>query len=161
MACYGASGKVRSQGLDLELQGALTPHWQVGGGYTYNSVKTIRDSNAANEGKNFDSDLPRHLFKLTTTYTLPGLLQRWRVGGTLYSQSHVFNKSTGYTIEQSGYSLVDLMLGYNPTEHIETQINFNNVFDRRYYASIGDSPARGESIYGAPRNVMVSVKYTF
>lgn len=52
------------------------------------------------------------------------------------------------------------MLGYNPTGHVETQTNFNNVSDRRYYTSIGDSPACGESIYGAPRNVMGSVKYT-
>ncbi|MFJ4345347.1 TonB-dependent siderophore receptor [Pseudomonas sp. NPDC089401] len=161
VACYGASGKVRSQGIDLELQGALTPRWQVGGGYTFNAVKTVRDSNAANEGKNFDTDLPRHLFKLTTTYALPGPMERWRVGGTLYTQSRVYNKGTGYTIEQSGYSLVDLMLGYNPTEHMETQVNFNNVFDRRYYASIGDSPVRGESIYGMPRNVMMSLKYRF
>lgn len=28
------------------------------------------------------------------------------------------------------------MLGDNPTEHVEIQINFNDVFDRRYYASM-------------------------
>lgn len=161
MSCYEASGQVRSQGVDLELQGSLTPAWQVAAGYTYTEIKYIKDSNKNNEGKNFDTDLPKQLFKMTSTYTLPGDLDRWRVGASLYRQSKVYNKGSTYYIEQKAYNLVDLMLGYHPSEHLETQLNFNNVFDKRYYRNITDSPVRAESVYGEPRNLMLGVKYTF
>ncbi|MEX5624261.1 TonB-dependent receptor, partial [Pseudomonas syringae] len=32
VTCYEAAGKVRAQGFDMELQGAITPRWQVGAG---------------------------------------------------------------------------------------------------------------------------------
>jgi outer membrane receptor for ferric coprogen and ferric-rhodotorulic acid len=35
IACYETSGLIRSQGIDLEIQGALSPNWQMAAGYTY------------------------------------------------------------------------------------------------------------------------------
>ena len=40
LTCYDASGLVRSQGIDMELQGALTENWQVGAGYTFTRAHT-------------------------------------------------------------------------------------------------------------------------
>ncbi len=53
------------------------------------------------------------------------------------------------------------MLGFKPTDHIDARLNLNNLFDKRYYQSITDNPARAENIYGDPRNLMLSVKYSF
>ncbi|MGH8486885.1 MAG: TonB-dependent siderophore receptor, partial [Pseudomonas sp.] len=56
-SCYEASGEIRSQGVDIELQGALTENWQVGGGYTYARLHTIKDdANPQNENQRFDTD---------------------------------------------------------------------------------------------------------
>ncbi len=104
VTCYEASGVVRSQGIELEVQGALTPNWQVGAGYTFNESKYKKDANKANEGRLFDSDLPRHLLKLSTTYQLSGDLQRWRLGGSLYRQNATYNKGTAYLVEQDASS---------------------------------------------------------
>ena len=71
--CYEAAGKVRSQGIDLELIGALTPDWQIGAGYTFAQAKYRKDADHNKEGRLFDTDVPRHLFKLNTVYTLPGI----------------------------------------------------------------------------------------
>nr|WP_154666118.1 TonB-dependent receptor [Thauera linaloolentis] len=161
LTCYEAAGKVRSQGIDLEIQGALTPSWQIGAGYTYTKTKYIKDVNKSNEGQPFDTDLPKHLLKLTTTYTLPDEFQRWRVGASLYRQSKIYNKGSTYHIEQKSYNLVDIMLSYSPTNHIDTQLNFNNIFDKRYYQTITSLPSAGQSVYGAPRNIMLNVKYKF
>lgn len=161
VTCYEAAGKVRSQGIDLEIQGALTPSWQIGAGYTYTKTKYIKDSNKSNEGRPFDTDLPNHLLKLTTTYTLPGELQRWRLGASLYRQSKIYNKGSTYHIKQKSYDLVDIMLGYSPTNHIDAQLNFNNIFDKRYYQTIAHLPSAGQSVYGAPRNIMLSLRYKF
>jgi outer membrane receptor for ferric coprogen and ferric-rhodotorulic acid len=159
--CYVASGEVRSEGLELEVNGALTNRWQLSAGYTYNSAKYRKDAQASNEGKLFNSDLPRHLFKLNTTYTLPGALERWRVGGGLTSQNTTYNKGDGYRIEQEGYTLVDLMLGYKPTDHLDLRLNVNNVFDKKYYQSINSNTWNAFNVYGDPRNFMLSAKYSF
>nr|WP_279538633.1 TonB-dependent receptor [Pseudomonas brassicae] len=145
----------------MEVNGALTPNWQLAAGYTYNAAKYRKDAIASNEGRLFNSDLPRHLFKLNTTYTLPGALQRWRVGGGLSSQNTTFNQGEGYRIEQEGYTLVDLMVGHRLTENIDLRLNVNNVFDKKYYQTINSNTWNAFNVYGEPRNFMLSAKYTF
>ncbi|MCB5189491.1 TonB-dependent siderophore receptor [Methylobacillus arboreus] len=164
--CYEAEGKVRSQGVELELNGAITPNWQLATGYTFTDAKYKKDSNKDNEGSLFDPDLPRHQFKLTTMYTLPGELNRWRVGGSFYHQSSVFNKGITagqqWKIEQDSYSLVDLTAGYKASEHLSILFALNNVFDKKYYQTIGQNVSSWPTtFYGAPRNVRLTLRYDF
>ncbi|BAP40931.1 TonB-dependent siderophore receptor [Pseudomonas sp. StFLB209] len=165
-ACYEASGEVRSQGIDLELQGALTENWQVGGGYTYARVHTIKDDAAPqNVNQRFDTDTPEHLFKLTTRYQFQGQLEKLRVGGNLSWQSRMYNDfavlNGNYRLEQGSYVLTDLMAGYKVNQNLDLQVNANNIFDRKYYASISNAVTYGGDTYGAPRNLMLTAKYSF
>jgi outer membrane receptor for ferric coprogen and ferric-rhodotorulic acid len=165
ISCYEASGKVRSQGIDLEINGALTPNWQVGAGYTFTEAKYKSDSDPANVGRLFDTDLPRHLFKLSTSYRLPDDLNKWHVGGTVYSQTRTYNVGTYLnaptTVEQDAFTLVDLMTRYQVNPHLSTQLSINNVFDKVYYEGLASAPFGGRSVYGAPRNFTLSAKYEF
>ncbi|MDG9924593.1 MULTISPECIES: TonB-dependent siderophore receptor [unclassified Pseudomonas] len=151
--CQRASGKVRSQGLDFEVSGALTENWNASASYTYVEAKYKQDANEDNEGEYFDPTIPRHLYKLATVYNLPGQLNQWRVGGDVISQSST-ESPEGY--QQEDYSLVGLMVGYKVNENIDTRININNLFDKHYYSGIDF----GNLNYGAPRNAMFSVKWT-
>ncbi|AIR89700.1 TonB-dependent receptor [Pseudomonas cremoricolorata] len=165
--CYEASGQVRSQGVDLELQGALTDRWQVGAGYTYARVHTLKDdNNPGSVNQRFDTDVPEHLFKLTTNYRFQGDLEKLRVGGTLSWQSRLYNDieladGNNYRLQQGSYAVTDLMAGYQVNQHLDLQLNANNVFDRKYYSSISSSYQYGGDNYGAPRNLMLTAKYTF
>ncbi|WP_312936402.1 TonB-dependent siderophore receptor [Pseudomonas sp.] len=166
-ACYEASGLVRSQGIDMELQGALTENWQVGGGYSYARVHTLKDDAAPqNKHQRFDTDTPEHLFKLTTSYRFQGDLEKLRVGGTVSWQSRLYNDVAlydggEYRLKQGSYAVTDLMAGYRVNEHLDLQLNANNVFDRTYYSSIANSISYGGDSYGAPRNLMLTAKYSF
>jgi outer membrane receptor for ferric coprogen and ferric-rhodotorulic acid len=160
VSCYQASGEVRSEGLELEVSGALTESWQMAAGYTYNSAKYRKDANPDNEGRLFASDLPRHLFKANTTYTLPGALERWRIGGGLTAQNTIYNKGTGYRIEQKAYSIVDLMAGFKVSENIDLRLNVNNLFDKKYYQSINSNTWNAFNVYGDPRNAMMTVRWS-
>lgn len=166
-ACYEAAGEVRSEGVELEINGALTSNWQLAAGYTFAEAKYRKDSNANNEGKLFDTKVPRHLFKLSTTYQLPGELDRWRVGGTLYKQSSLYSEGNhwrdnrDYRIEQEGYALVDLMLAYQPTEELNLRLNLNNLFDKTYFQSVDTGAQERSVVYGEPRNLTLSAKYRF
>ncbi|MCJ1878136.1 TonB-dependent siderophore receptor [Pseudomonas nitroreducens] len=152
--CSRASGKVRSQGVDMEVSGAITENWQAMAGYTYVDAKYKHDSNEDNVGKQFDPSKPRHLFKLATSYTLPGELHQWRVGGNLVTQSQTEDTTTGF--QQGGYTVTNAMLGYKVNENIDTRVNFNNIFDKYYYSGI----SFGNLNYGEPRNLMFTVKYS-
>lgn len=165
--CYEASGEVRSQGIDLELQGALTEHWQVGGGYTYARVHTIKDdASPQNVNQRFDTDTPEHLFKLSTVYRFQGPLEKLRVGGNISWQSRLYNDLTlldgsGARLKQGAYAVTDLMAGYKVNRNLDLQVNANNIFDRKYYQSIANSVQYGGDSYGDPRNVMVTARYSF
>ncbi|RQO51451.1 TonB-dependent siderophore receptor [Pseudomonas sp. KBW05] len=165
-ACYEAAGKVRSQGVELEINGALTPNWQVGAGYTFAQAKYEKDADAAKEGTLFDTDVPRHMFKANTTYRLQGELNRWRIGANLYSQSSTYNKGRNvfgnFHIEQQAYALVGLMAGYQVNKHLDTQLNINNMFDKKYYQGIASNSTWSPyDVYGDPRNFTVTAKYSF
>lgn len=166
-SCYEASGEVRSQGIDFELQGALTENWQVGGGYTYARVHTLKDdANPQNVNQRFDTDIPEHLLKVTTRYRFQGTLEKLRVGGTFSWQSRLYNDidladGSRYRLEQGGYAVTDLMAGYQVNRNLDLQVNANNVFDRRYYSSIASSASYGGDTYGNPRNLMLTAKYSF
>ncbi|MBD9397461.1 TonB-dependent siderophore receptor [Pseudomonas sp. PDM11] len=166
-SCYSASGEVRSQGIDLELQGALTENWQLGAGYTYARVHTIKDdAKPQNENQRFDTDMPEHLFKLSTVYRFQGPLEKLRIGGNLSWQSRLYNDipldgGMSYRLKQEAYALTNLMAGYAVNENLDLQLNANNIFDKKYYSSISTSTQYGGDTYGAPRNLMLTAKYSF
>ncbi|WP_454254057.1 TonB-dependent siderophore receptor [Pseudomonas sp. Marseille-Q8238] len=153
--CAEASGEVRTRGIELELSGELAPGWQASAGYTYAAAEHTKASNSADKGARFDSDTPYNVLKLSTTYRLPGDLEKWTVGGGFRTQSSAY---TSFGVKQGGYSVADLMLGYRLNAAWQLQSNLNNVFDKRYYQNISNS--WGANSFGDPRNVMFSVRYT-
>lgn len=127
----------------------------------------MKDGDPANEGRLFDTDIPRHVFKAFTTYQLPGEFERWKVGGGVYRQNAIYNKGDNwyatdstYRIEQDAYTLVDLMLSYKASEHLDVRLNVNNVFDTRYYQSIATNTVYGGNFYGDPRNAMLTLRWS-
>jgi outer membrane receptor for ferric coprogen and ferric-rhodotorulic acid len=164
--CYEAAGEVRSQGIDVEIQGAITPQWQLAGGYTYSQAKYRNDATVANIGQLFDTDVPRHLLKMSTLYRFAGDLSRWRAGASMYWQNTIYNKGlnsdgTPFNIVQKGYALVDLVLGYKLDKNIDLQLNINNVFDKHYYNALANPVTYPNNVVGDPRNFMLAMRYSF
>lgn len=165
VTCYSAAGEVRSEGAEFEVQGAITPNWQFGTGYTIAIARYRKDATANNVGALFDTDTPRHLFKLSTMYKLPGNLQQWRIGASIYRQGSIYNKGTTsgvpFYISQSAYTVADLIVGWQATPKLDLRLNINNVFDKKYYNALSGSVGFPSNVYGEPRNVMLSAKYQF
>ncbi|EGH22615.1 TonB-dependent siderophore receptor, partial [Pseudomonas amygdali pv. mori str. 301020] len=166
LTCYDAAGLVRSQGIEMELQGALTENWQVGAGYTYARTHYLKDTDPANKNQQFNTDTPEHLFKVSTVYRLQGALEKMRVGGNVYWQSRMYNDIAltdgSYRLEQGSYAVADLMAGYQVSKNLDLQLNANNIFDRTYYTAIGASSVWGSTdVYGNPRSYALTAKYSF
>lgn len=156
-SCYEPSGQVRSQGVDLEVQGALTPHWQLAAGYTYSDREYRKDANPSLVGQRYATYLPAHQFKLSTVYHLN---DQWRIGGSVNWQSKTYVEENAYRFEQRAYAVVSLMVGYRHDKHLDIQLNIDNLFDKTYYSNI-QGTGYPNQVYGKPRNFMLAAKYRF
>jgi len=163
--CCSIATTERSKGLEVEVSGALAAGWQMSGGYTFNI-------NRAGDGTSLSTITPKHLFKLWTNYRLPGVARNWDVGGGITAQSRNYregeactgyNFSTGecsaqgpFNVEQGFYSITSVRAGYRFNNSWSMSLSVNNLFDRRYYQSVG-VPATG-NWYGTPRNWMIALR---
>jgi outer membrane receptor for ferric coprogen and ferric-rhodotorulic acid len=154
--CSATAGEVRSQGIDTELTGALTSNWQFTSSYTYVYSQYTKDP--TNEGKLFAPEQPKHLFKTATTYNFTGDLNKLRIGADVYAQSKTFREVGNGSANQDAYAVVGLMAGYKFDENWDGRVNVNNLFDEKYWQGI--PTAFGGGVYGDPRNLMFSLKWT-
>jgi len=144
---YRIEQSAKTQGVELEINGELAEGWQASAGYAY-SVTTDADD------KRIVTTLPRHMFKTFTSYRLPGMLDKVTVGGGFNWQTKTGEDLHYY--QQGSYAVANLMARYDLSKNLSATVNLNNVFDREYYARV-----YSEGMYGAPRNVMTSLKYNF
>ncbi|MDR2678589.1 MAG: TonB-dependent receptor, partial [Zoogloeaceae bacterium] len=150
--CYIAQGKVVSQGVDLSLNGALTPNWNIGLGYTY--VKS-KYAEGEEKGDPYNTVVPKHMFRAFTTYHIPGT--GWTVGGNVRAQSNSYSTDNVYYIKQSSYALVGLMAKYQLNSQAEISATVDNLFDKKYWYPNNDLVNH----YGEPRRFVVNLKYRF
>ncbi len=150
--CYTASGKVVSEGIDINLAGEVLPGWQMMTGYTYVDSEY---ASGEDKGEQYNTHLPQHIFRLSTLYQLPQ--SQWSIGGDaqyhskIYQESDNYNGVEGYRTEQGGVALVGLLAKYQINERSQVKLNVNNVFDRKYFESVG--APNYYNTYGAPRSV--------
>jgi len=165
--CYAASGLVRTEGVDIELQGALTPNWQIGAGLTYSETRYREDIDPSKIGKRFDTTSPTTQFKLSTQYTLPGALNPLTLGGRISWQSEMYAKvenASGEVLrnQQGAYAVVDLSATYRLTKNLNVKLDINNVFDKVYYSSISSSlDWSAVETYGRPRSVLLTLNASY
>lgn len=155
--CYIDTGKVSSQGLDAEISGELARGWKLFTGYTYNTNKYTRDNN--NQGKTVNTYTPKHLLRLWTTYRLPGEWSDFTIGGGVNAQSSNYRQVGAVAVQVPGYAIWNSHVRYRINRQWEATLNFNNMFDKTYYVSVGN--LLNSSHYGEPRNVMVTLRGSF
>lgn len=160
--CQRAAGKVESKGIELEASGQLSPQWQISAGYSYARAVYKDDDDASLIGERFDASAPEYQFKLTTRYEMTGILQGWDVGGTLRYQSSILRGGYGgyyhYLDGQGAYALAGLRVGYRINANLRADVNVENLLDKTYYSGLGWGIGR---TYGAPRNVLLTVRGQF
>jgi outer membrane receptor for ferric coprogen and ferric-rhodotorulic acid len=157
-----AAGKIRSRGVEFEVNGELSPGWTINGGYAYTHIRYINDTQnlaAANARQQ-----PRHSVKLWTMYRPEsGALERWSLGGGLTWQSRIEASLTqlGFAgaVYQNAYALVDMRLGYQITDEVELAVTVNNLFDKTYYEKVNGT--QFGNFYGMPRQVLGTVRARF
>ncbi|MGS0897186.1 TonB-dependent siderophore receptor [Burkholderia stagnalis] len=156
-----ASGKARSEGFQLSATGEVLPGWTVFAGYTYTDVVSLDSSQSATgtSGQAFTQIAPKHLFRLWTNYRFRGELSKLNVGGGVNVSSRYFVHYTDpdYTLAQGGFATVNLQAGYDITKNVSAQLNINNLFNRRYYQSLGG--VGNGNFLGDLRSVLFTLRF--
>ncbi|WP_223432483.1 TonB-dependent siderophore receptor [Pseudomonas sp. GL-B-26] len=163
---FKATDGATTNGVELELAGALAQDWNVSAGYTY--ARTRDKDEQRIFGFPLATSKPEHVIRTFTTYRLPGALDQFTVGGGIswqsafYGQSYSPNVGGGEggstMLKQGGYTLVDLMTRYQYDEHLSFTANAYNIFDKKYQTGLGNF---GTTFYGEPRNMQITAKYDF
>lgn len=153
--CQIAQGEQRSRGVEAEVSGQIGSNWNLSAGYTLNNTKNVRDT-ASNTGKAIRTTTPRHLLRLFSSYTLPGDLHAWSVGGGVNLQSEITSQSGTAFARQGGYATASAFVSYRISRNLQAQLNVSNLFDKVYYEKIREyGPGY---YYGAPRGAMLTVR---
>lgn len=159
---YRSIKGVRSQGIELQMAGRLTPAWNINASYTYNRARTAQGNPVY--GSQAMTTQPEHIARLFTTYRLSGAAQGWTLGGGLTWQSRYESRVWSPTandyasVWQQGYALLDLMARYEFTPKLSVSAVVRNLTDRNYYSGMGlfDTLYRGEG-----RSALVTLDYKF
>lgn len=149
---YRAVSGAKTKGLDMEVAGELSPGWSLQAGYSHSRTEDA-------SGTRLTTQLPLDTFRLWSTYQLPGDWQRVTLGGGVNwnSSNSLYFSRYNSRVGQDDYSVVNLMARYRYNEHLSTTLNLNNLFDEKYYSGFSGSYGH----YGAPRNLMMNVRYDF
>ncbi|KQP43068.1 TonB-dependent siderophore receptor [Pseudorhodoferax sp. Leaf274] len=150
-----AAGKVRSQGLEAEVTGRITPQWNLTAGYGYN---TTRQLSAAPEqlGKPFTTVFPRHIFSLWSEHRFASGLS---LAGGVRVRSGIYTDDGGVRWGAGGVAVFSAQAGYQITPQLRATLTLNNLFDRKYI----DRPDgwTRQSYYGEPRSLMATLSYKY
>lgn len=129
---YALAGKKRVDGFELGFSGAITPKWQVFGGYTFLNSKLTdngpRPADAANNGNQFPNT-PKNSFSIWSTYSV---LPQLTVGAGAYFVDKQFGNAAN-TAYIPSYWRFDAMAGYRFNKHVNVQLNVLNIFNKKYY----------------------------
>ncbi|GER20506.1 TonB-dependent siderophore receptor [Variovorax boronicumulans] len=151
-AAYRAAKGTTTRGYEFEVAGELLPGWQVGGGFAHS---VARDA----AGQRLNTQVPKNLLKLFTSYRIAGIGNGLTVGGGLNWQSDTYSTGLGPSgharFTQQAYTTLDLMARYPINKHLAVSVALNNVFDTRYRTSTSSS------FYGAPRHLLVTLRGTY
>ena len=154
------AGRVRSQGVEVDLAGSLTDNTNIIASYGYTDAKVLEDPDYA--GKPLPN-VPRHTGSLFLTYDIhnafAGNTLTLGGGGHGVSRRSATNGADYYL---PGYFVADAFAAYKMKLQypVTLQVNVKNLFDKTYYTSSIATNNLGNQI-GDPREVQFTVKMEF
>ncbi|HDR2362766.1 TPA: TonB-dependent siderophore receptor [Enterobacter asburiae] len=154
------AGRVRSQGVEVDLAGSLTENTNIIASYGYTDAKVLEDPDYA--GKPLPN-VPRHTGSLFLTYDIhnafAGNTLTLGGGGHGVSRRSATNGADYYL---PGYFVADAFAAYKMKLQypVTLQVNVKNLFDKTYYTSSIATNNLGNQI-GDPREVQLTVKMEF
>jgi catecholate siderophore receptor len=156
------TGQQRTEGVEVGLQGDVTPVWQVYAGYAHLDGRVTRALNtgtAATAATTVPAGarlglVPQNAFSAWNRFNLGG---GWGAGLGIIHQSSAF-ASVSNTVTLPAFTRTDGALYYAINAKTRVSLNMENLTNRKYYPAVdGDNNISP----GAPRNAKVTLSLAF
>jgi len=155
------AGQQRVNGAELQAQGRLTRSWELLSSFAYLNSRVVSSQYYPAAVGEPLANVPKYTFNFWSEYRLP---RHWEVGaGSNYVCSRTASSTapldpvTGLIKEVPGYWVFNAMVKHPLTEHIDLQVNVNNIANRYYYDEL--HPAH--IVLGPGRSALVGLKFKF
>ncbi|HTA65243.1 MAG TPA: TonB-dependent siderophore receptor, partial [Xanthomonadaceae bacterium] len=142
----------RVRGIELGVQGYLTDHWEIFGGFSHlqDRITATTDPLALDK---FAPNTPNQSVTLWTTYEPT---DAWVFGGGLNYQSHRY-ADTENTAGVPAFTIFSAMTSYKVNDHLKLQANLDNITNKLYFNNIYYSgPDENHTVPGPGRTLMLS-----
>lgn len=155
------AGTQRVRGAQFEVRGRLTSRWDMLSSYAYLDGKIV-SSNYYPDAIGLPlANVPRNTFNFWSTYRFPWRLEGGMGGNYVSSRSasatKPFDATTGLLKEAPAYWVFNAMAKRKLTEHIDLQVNVNNITNRYYYDQL--HPAH--IVLGPGRSALAGLLFKF
>jgi catecholate siderophore receptor len=155
------AGNQRVNGIEFQAQGHVTSRWELLSSFAYLDGKVVSSQfYPAAVGYSL-ANVPKYTFNFWSEYRLA---KHWEAGlGSNYvstrtaSATAPFDPATGLIKEVPGYWVFNAMVKHPLNEHIDLQVNVNNIANRYYY----DELHPGHIVLGPGRSALVGLKFKF
>jgi len=118
------------RGVELSAAGHFTRRWTVNAGYAYQDGESQSDNGAIPAGTRIPQ-LPRNTFSLWNRYEFTAV---WGAGLGLIYRDELFAAADN-TVTLPDFVRYDAALFYRFNQHLQAQLNVENLFDTGYYAN--------------------------
>ena len=147
------TGSQRTKGFEFSLTGAVTPEWQIIGGYANQDAKVTSRTVAAAEGARV-ALVPRNTVSLWNRYQATRALGFGL--GVVYQDDMYAAIDNAVTLPS--FTRFDAAAYYTVSRHFRVQANLENIFDQEYY---GTANSNDNISPGSPRALRVAVTTVF
>jgi iron complex outermembrane recepter protein len=150
------TGKQKSQGMELDIAGNITPQWKAIVTYAYTLAKVTSDTTYP--VGDLLSNVPRHSASVWTVYQLTSIPGLQLGAGIYYVGSR--EATLPNTFRLSSYVRTDAMASYQQGRW-KTQLNIFNLFNRKYYTGGSAATFDYTLMPSSPLTAQVTVSYQF
>ena len=139
------TGEQRTTGWEIGASGSVTSRWQIAGGYANQLAKIVSRTSAAAPGTRVPL-VPRQTLSLWNRYQLHS---RFGTGVGVVYQAKMF-AAVDNTVTLPAFTRIDAAAFLTLSRSLRAQLNIENLFDTRYYAT---SQGNNNIMPGSPRSL--------
>ena len=147
------TGRQRTNGYEIGLNGAITRSWRFAGGYAYQDAFITSATTAARAGTQV-AQVPHHSFSLWNNYQVSS---RLAAGLGVLHRADMF-AAVDNTVILPGYTRADAAIYVTLTEKLRLQANVENLFDKQYYVN---ADGNNNITPGFPRAIRIALTARF
>jgi catecholate siderophore receptor len=144
----------RSKGVELGLTGNVTSQWSVMGGYAYQNARLTAAQSVTIPAGTTLAQVPTHSLSLWNRYDFTPSIG---AGLGLVHRDSIYSSNSN-KVTLPAFTRVDAALYYALNAQYQLQLNVENLFDKKYYASANSDT---NITPGSPRALQLTLNAKF